>query len=80
MRAGSWRTFEHKFKPMVSDDGSYLQPFRDVCDKPVELVWTVIEAEGKMYCAAGFHVVNRIDYLLCEKPWTPADELRDYVY
>lgn len=81
MRAGTWNSFDKKFEPLTKDDGSLLRDFHEVKDCQLEKVWTVIEADnGKMYCATGFHIVNRIGYLLCAQPWADADQMRDYVY
>ena len=37
-------------------------------------VWTVIEGDsGHRFLSAGFHVVNRVGYLLTVNPWTDAN-------
>lgn len=32
-------------------------------------VWTVLEAGDCLYASAGLHYVNRVGYLVTEKPW-----------
>ena len=56
--------------------------FEEVKDQLVNHVWTVLEAgdgdDGNWYASPGFHVVNRMGYVMTKKPWT--DELRDAIY
>lgn len=33
-------------------------------------VWTLMEEDGEMWIATGFHFVNRLGYFVTEKPWT----------
>ncbi len=32
-------------------------------------VWTVIDCDGTLYVTAGFHFVNRLNYIITEHPW-----------
>ena len=44
-------------------------------------VWTIVDCEGQLYVSPGYRFVNRIDYALCEVPWTDEDRLQpDYRY
>ena len=56
--------------------------FEDVKDQPLNHVWTIIESgydeDGNWYASPGFHIVNRMGYVMTTKPWT--DELRDAIY
>ena len=56
--------------------------FEDVKDQPLNHVWTIIEPgsdeDGHWYASPGFHIVNRMGYVMTTKPWT--DELRDAIY
>lgn len=48
---------------------------QDVVDKPRNTVWTILEGESnRLYAAAGFHVVNRIGYVLTTRPWVTGEE------
>lgn len=51
----------------------------DVKDLPVNQVWTVVEGDnGKLYACPGFHLVNKLHYVVTEEPWTEEDENIDY--
>ena len=80
-RAGSWSQFERRFRPIIRDDGSLLWHNDEI---PRPLVgrhwWTVLDCDGKLYVAAGFHWVNRLGYLRTEIPWTETDHERDWRY
>ena len=73
-RCGSWSTFERRFKPIDSPDQTVWWR-REQLPKDVDerLVWTITDCDGKLYVAPGYHFVNRIDYVLCELPWTDED-------
>lgn len=43
-------------------------------DNTRKTVWTIIETDGEMYCVAGFHLVNRIGFIITEKPWETGEE------
>jgi hypothetical protein len=51
-----------------------LLTFDEVRDQPLTNVWTIIESgsdqDGNWYASPGFHVVNRIGYVMTTKPWT----------
>jgi hypothetical protein len=55
-------------------DGEELQCARGY---PEEQIWTYIEADDKHYVIAGYHLVNRIGYLVTEEPW--GDSSEEYV-
>lgn len=70
-------------KPISEQDfdavwGVYLKPsgdffeFQDVRDQPLNHVWTVIETgdddDGNWYAQPGFHIVNKIGYVMTTKP------------
>lgn len=81
-RVGSWRTFERRFRPLDGPDGAQYWP-REKLPKDVDyrLVWTILDCDGRLYVSPGFHLVNRIDYVLCEVPWTDEDAQQpDYRY
>lgn len=41
-----------------------------VWSKPNNLVWTEIDGDEGSYIIAGKHLVNRLQYYVCEIPWT----------
>lgn len=60
--------------------GVYLLPsddlfeFSDVRDKALRHVWTVVssgdDADGNWYASPGFHVVNKLGYVMTTKNWS----------
>ena len=64
--------FWDRYKPVEVEgqEGTYLRPYDDVKDRDIHHVWTVVEGDdGEWYIEAGFHVVNKIDYMVTENPW-----------
>lgn len=59
--------------------GVYLKPpcdlfqFEEVRDRPENHVWTVVDTgdddNGNWYAQPGFHVVNKLGYVMTKKPW-----------
>lgn len=42
----------------------------DVKDLPLNTVWTVVECDtGDWIALPGFHVVNKVGYVVTDKPW-----------
>lgn len=74
-RCGSWSTFERRFRPIDSPDQTVWWRSEQLpADVDPNLVWTIVDCDGKLLVSPGFHVVNRIDYVLCEVPWTDEDQ------
>lgn len=71
-----WDTFEATYGEIATDaDGSVIQGWDQVAGNPIERIWTVVECDDDMLIAiAGAHLVNRLGYLLTEKPWITGDE------
>lgn len=44
----------------------------------IKHVWTVTEAEEDMYADGGFHFVNRMGYVVTEKPWEVGNDSAEY--
>lgn len=59
-----------------------LFEFEDVNTQPINNVWTILESgdgeDGNWYASPGFHIVNRVGYVMTKRPWT--NELRDAIY
>jgi hypothetical protein len=82
-RTSTWAAFERRFEPITRPSGTLLWELDELpCFGPIDPRewWTVLDCDGRLYLAAGFHFVNRFAYVRCEVPWTDADELRDYCY
>lgn len=75
--------FEEQFLPIknhlddnASFNGCMYETYGKELDFVFELskttkrVWTIIEGDkNTLYCVAGFHLVNRLGFLITEKPW-----------
>lgn len=59
-----------------------LFDYEDVKNVPVHYVWTIIESgsdtNDNWYASPGLHVVNKLGYVLTEKPWH--DDRCDAIY
>lgn len=73
--------FENEWKVFMRPNGD-LFDHEDIKDHHINHVWTIVESgsdeDGNWYASPGLHYVNRIGYVMTEKPWT--DELRDAIY
>ena len=94
-RAGSWSYFVKKFSPIPNPYRStpihpaYVfeyypdDPETEILAKtPVNRVWTVTDGGGNapFSLSAGYHLVNRMGYVITEKPWDKADEADCYIF
>ena len=56
--------------------------FVEASNYPLNRVWTVVEtsddSDGTWYALPGYHAVNKIGYVVTEKPWD--DETPDAIY
>ncbi len=86
-RAMNYDVFERKYKPVknhidsnASGDGdlfeTYGEEWEHVSKQDCHHVWTLVESDTgkKEYLTPGFHVVNRLNYMITEKPWTDEDD------
>lgn len=37
--------------------------------QPAQNVWTVLDVDGELMIASGYHFVNRMGYILTDRPW-----------
>jgi hypothetical protein len=71
--------FDTKFGPEARADGSLLREHEEVRHVDTHRVWTVVEGdEDTLYAMAGYHVVNRVGYLVTREPWTNPDTVAVY--
>lgn len=74
---------EDQFEEFNPDNnGGSFYSWLAIKDLDVHYVWTIIEVPGdpkdNLYAIPGVHRVNRIDYVVCTKPWT--DDIIEAVY
>lgn len=69
----SERDFEAIWGAYVQSSGDLFQ-FDDVINEPPEHVWTIADSgddsDGNWYAMPGFHVVNKLGYVMTRKPWS----------
>lgn len=52
------------------DSGEFYHEFEHVKGLDAHNVWTIVDGDdGGMYAIAGFHIVNKVSYVVTEKPW-----------
>jgi len=86
----TWEEWEEKYQPMSNQivsapiDGYMFETYGDeleyVTSKCIDHayhLWTVIDNGDKLYLSMGFHVVNRLGYILTEVPWTE-EQLKEW--
>jgi hypothetical protein len=83
-RAGSFNSFESRYKPHDSTSQGFIvfEQWEIPSGLDYRYVWTIVDGDsGKMYLSPGYHLVNRIGYVLCEIPFNETEESNtDYVY
>lgn len=88
MRKSDYDIFVEKFQPELDEyesiklyetygeDYNYV---RENSGEKCEFLWTIIESDnGNLYISPGFHLVNRMNYILARIPWE--ENQRDYKY
>ncbi len=73
--------FREKWGVMLAKNDDFF--FHDeVAGCPLNHVWTVVESgeddDGSWYAIPGFHIVNKLGYVITEKRWD--DESQDAIY
>lgn len=71
---------ENKIEENASWNGTmfetYGEEFEFVKTQDVHNVWTIVEGENNdIFILSGFHLVNRIGYLITEEPWEEETEV-----
>lgn len=77
--------FDEQYKPLVNHlvknaafngcmyetYGKELEYVRSVAHNPktAKRVWTILEADSKIFFSAGYHFVNRLGYLITKLPF-----------
>lgn len=75
-KAGAYTTFERRYGPTVNVEGGVLRGWDDpaVLNEANErLIWTIVDADGKMYVVPGYATVNFMGRVLCERPWSDGE-------
>lgn len=58
---------------VVKRSNGELFDFDDVKDRPINLVWTILESgddvDERLYASPGLHFVNRVGYVMTKRAW-----------
>ena len=49
---------------------TYGPEVEHVKKQPANLVWTLVDCDGRLYLCSGWHFVNRINYFIASVPFT----------
>ena len=78
--------FLEKYKPIEKSDSNYLwetysEDWDYVKEKNAEgnFVWTLVDEEDDLLLIPGIHIVNRLNYVICEVPYKE-DCNENYMY
>jgi hypothetical protein len=75
------REFDEVWGAYAKPSGDLFQ-IEDIRDQPPDYIWTIVDSgddsDGNWYAQPGFHVVNRLGYVMTRKPWT--DSTPDAIY
>ena len=71
----SQEEWEGSFPTIVSPSGETIWEHSDTLAVPPERVWTIISTceDDGLYAVAGYRRVNRVGYVVTEKPWPDLD-------
>jgi len=67
--------FFDKYRPVntpgtPANSGEFYHEYEHVKGLDAQNVWTIVDGEdGGMYAIAGFHIVNKVSYVVTEVPW-----------
>ena len=55
---------------------TYGEDLKMVLAADPKYVWTLVEGDsGALWLIAGYHVVNRLNYVISRKPWDTSEEI-----
>jgi hypothetical protein len=86
-RTPSFDKFEKDFEPIehaVTETGNPIlletcgSEHGQVLAADPKTVWTVLDCDGKLRVCAGYHHVDRLNYILTRKPWITEQEVFCY--
>lgn len=87
---GTWEEFVKKHQPIKTPitkdapyDGCMFETFGEelemVRKHASEQIFTLVDADGYTFVTPGYHLVNRLGYLLVKQPWKAVDETYTYL-
>ena len=75
-RLGSWSSFSKRYQPVALPDGDIRREHDDpaIHAAPENLIWTVVDVDGRLIFVPGFATVNYYGRVLCAIPWGATEE------
>lgn len=82
-----YRPIKNHLEENASFDGTMFETFGPELQyvlsfandlKRSQRVWTIVEADGSTFLIAGYHIVNRLGYIITEVEWTDEDTSFQY--
>ena len=78
-----FETFEKKYLPIDREDGTILfetygEDLEQIRRTYPNKVWTLLDYDGKLIIVAGYHHVNRLNYIVSIRPWSDPTECYFY--
>lgn len=63
--------FWDHYVPIAGPADSWLWTYDEIKNHDVTRIWTIVEgdASNHLYALPGWHLVNRLDYVLTEQSW-----------
>ena len=76
-------TFEKTYAPKIRKDGTILfetygEDLERVRQTHSRHIWTLLDCDGKLVIVAGYHLVNRMNYLITKNQWSDGTEYFSY--
>lgn len=73
--------FDNEWGAFMKPSGGLFE-FEDVKDQPLEHVWTIVDTgayeDENWYAMPGFHIVNKLGYVMTRRAWT--SDTSDAIY
>lgn len=73
-----WEEYQPVPNPFSSEPDNVQWEIEDVKLIDLHHMWTVVDAEGDWQALPGWHIVNRLFYLVTKKPWVTGEEVGEY--
>ena len=65
---------------MFETFGEELEFVHKTMNEAPKRVWKIIDCEGESYLTSGFHLVNRMGYIISKEDSQPEDENIDFLF
>jgi len=76
---GQYELVKNTFDKHAAYDGAWFETYGNeelfVRSADPKTVWTIVEGDESLWVIAGFHLVNRLGYLITKSSWTSYSEI-----